>query len=162
MVDRLTKCVRLICSKISFTAQDVADQFIDNIFCLFGLPQSITSDHDIKFTSNFWKALHKRLGTRLNLSTAFHPQTDSQTEVMNKVLQQLLRNVCSYNQDSWSKYLSLVEFAMNNAKSSLTKVSPFFADTGRHPRTPFGWPEKSNNPTAENLVDRKEKIVNLV
>ena len=82
-VDKLTKLAHFVPSTTSATAVDVAHQFFDNIFKLHGLPTSIISDRDTRFTSRFWQELHKLLDVKLVLSTAYHPQTDGQTEVMN-------------------------------------------------------------------------------
>jgi hypothetical protein len=85
---------------------------------------------DRYFTSHFWTALIKLLGLQRRLSTAFHPQTDGQNERANQILEQYLRIYCSYQQDDWYNYLSLAEFAINNAHQSSLKCSPFFANYG--------------------------------
>ena len=86
------------------------------IFKLHGLPKAIVSDRDVKFTSNFWKRLFADLGTKLNFSTAYHPQTDGQTERVNQVLEDMLRMYVMDKPTKWEDYLHLVEFAYNNGQ----------------------------------------------
>ena len=107
------------------TAPGTAQLFLDNIFRLHGLPKTIICDRDSRFTSHFWKALFDLLGTKIATSTAFHPQTDGQTERTNRTLEQILRIYVSYKQNDWDKYLSTAEFAYNSAEQSTTKFSPF-------------------------------------
>ena len=90
VVDYLTKVAHLIPVKKNFTASDIARIFIKEIFRLHGLPKRIVSDRDAKFTSNFWTSLFKRIGTQLNFSTAYHPETDGQTERVNQVIEDIL------------------------------------------------------------------------
>ena len=92
VVDRLTKMAHFIPTKTTATAEDTARLFLDNVFRLHGLPEEIISDRDSKFNGNFWQALFESLGTRLGMSTAFHPQTDGQTERMNRTLEDMLRH----------------------------------------------------------------------
>lgn len=98
------------------------------------MPGSILSDRDPRFTSRFWQALHKGLGTKLLMSSAFHPQTDSITERSNQTLEDMLRLYVSSQQVKWECYLHLVEFAFNNARNASMGVSPFFL-CGTQPRT---------------------------
>ena len=134
-VDRLTKRVHLIPSKTTDSAEDIAKIFVREIYRLHGLPKSIVSDRDARFTSEFWLSVHKAIGTTLRMSTAFHPQTDGQTERTNRTLQEIIRASIDYNQENWDLLLPLTEFAINNATSSSTGFSPFFLDTGQNPRT---------------------------
>lgn len=98
-----------------------------------GLPADIVSDRGKLFTSEFWRALCDLLRVKTNLSTAYHPETDGQTERVNQVLEQYLRIYINYQQDDWISLLPLAEFAYNNAPHSATGVSPFFANKGYHP-----------------------------
>ena len=102
------------------SAPEVARIFIDHIFRLHGLPSVIVSDRAPRFTGNFWKSLNKILGVKLAMSTAFHPQTDGQTERMNRTLESILRNFVNYKCDDWDAYLSLAEFAYNNSVNAST------------------------------------------
>ena len=90
VVDYLTKVAHLIPVKKNFSTSDIARIFIKEIFCLHGLPKRIVSDRDAKFTSNFWTSLFKGIGTQLNFSTAYHPETDGQTERVNQVIEDIL------------------------------------------------------------------------
>ena len=110
--------------------------FIDNIFRLHGLPRTIVSDRDPRFTSDFWKALFEILNVKLKPSTAYHPETDGQTERVNRTLEQVLRAYVGYHQDDWDRWLPLVEFAYNNAKQASTGLTPFYCDLGQHPLVP--------------------------
>ncbi|GJJ71552.1 hypothetical protein EMPS_03902 [Entomortierella parvispora] len=135
-VDKLTKLAHFVPSTTSATAIDVAHQFFDNIFKLHGLPTSIISDRDTRFTSRFWQELHKLLDVKLALSTAYHPQTEGQTEVTNKTLKTMLRAFVDNKQSNWDQLLPSLEFAYNNAVNASTGYSPFFLSTGQHPRLP--------------------------
>ena len=134
-VDRLTKRAHFIPGKPTDTAEDFAKVFLREIYRLHGIPDSIVSDRDSKFISKFWKAFTKLLGTELNMSTAHHPETDGQTERTIRTLQQILRNYTNYHQDNWEELLPAVEFVYNDAIHDSTENTPFFADTGRHPRS---------------------------
>ena len=109
---------------------------MDNIFRLHGTPSVIISDHDARFTSHFWKQFFQILRTDLRLSTAFHPQTDGQSEVMMRVLENFLWPYVEVHPHTWSKSLSLAEFAANNAVNASTGFSPFVLNTGEPPTLP--------------------------
>src|SRR5215469_9443358 len=106
---------------------------------------------DSKFTSLFWQSLMTKLGIKINLSSAFHPQTDGQTERTNRTLEQILRNYVDYNQKNWKELLPLAEFAINNHVSASTKYSPFFLNYGRNPSMTDYTPKEVANPSAEDL-----------
>ena len=110
VVDRLTKMAHFIPTKTTATAEDTARLFLDNVFRLHGLPEEIISNRDSKFTGNFWQALFECLGTRLGMPTAFHPQTDGQTERMNITLEDMLRHYVGPDHDDWEEVLSSCEF----------------------------------------------------
>ncbi|KAE8991493.1 hypothetical protein PR001_g21210 [Phytophthora rubi] len=94
-VRRLSKMVRLAAVRKSVTAPQAAQLFVDNVFRTHGLPEAFVSDRDPRFVSHFWQHLFRLLGTRLDMSTADHPQTDGQTERVNRVLEDILRSVCA-------------------------------------------------------------------
>ena len=98
-VDRLTKRAIFCPTNTSVSAPEIAKIFFNKVFCHHGLPRVIVSDRDAKFTSHFWRTLFQHLGTKLSMSTAFHPQTDGQTERMNRTLEEMLRAYSTYNQD---------------------------------------------------------------
>ncbi|KAE8990891.1 hypothetical protein PR001_g21372 [Phytophthora rubi] len=134
-VDRFTKMVHLIPVSDTVTAAETAAHFIDCVFRHHGLPESIVSDRDPRFTSAFWSSLFQLLGTKLSMSTAAHPETDGQTERVNRVLEDVLRSYAT-SFASWSSFLPLAEFALNNAEHASTGLTPFFANNARHPRVP--------------------------
>lgn len=135
-IDRLTKRVHLEPCHDNTSAEQFADIFIKVIFCQHGLPLDIVSDRDSRFTSAFWTEVCKLLGVRQNMSTAFHPQTDGQTERTNRTLEEVLRAYVSSDHADWDKRLPLAEFAINNAVQASTGTTPFLMDTGQTPLTP--------------------------
>ncbi|KAE9175010.1 hypothetical protein PF005_g25595 [Phytophthora fragariae] len=136
---RLSKMVRK-----SVTAPQTAQLFVDDVFRHHGLPEAFLSDRDPRFVSHFWQHLFRLLGTRLDMSTADHPQTDGQTERVNHVLEDILRSVCAAELTKWSTLLPQVEFALNNAVHSSTGFTPFYVNGLRHPRTPLTLPPASS------------------
>jgi hypothetical protein len=144
--------------------EDLAKVFAREVWRLHGLPSDIVSDCDTRFTSRFWQELTKHLGIKLSMSTAFHPQTDGQTERVNEVLEVYLRHYCSVQQDDWADLLPLAEHAYNTAVSETTKMSPFFANYGYQPETQWSRPPESQaeftNPASELLIARWQGIWN--
>jgi transposase InsO family protein len=143
VVDRLTKRRRLIPCRDDIDARGTAELYIQHVYSQHGLSEFVTSDRGPQFTAAFWKQVCRRLGIRQRLSTAYHPETDGQTENANAVFEQYLRAYVNYLQDDWSDWLSLAEFTANNWTSESTQFSPFYADIGRHPRT--GYKPKTAN-----------------
>ena len=156
-VDRFTKMAHFIPMTVQVTAEETAKLYLRHVFKHHGLPDNIVSDRGAQFTSRLTKSLLELCDIRGNKSTAYHPQSDGQTERVNQVLEQFLRIFCDYQQTDWSQLLPLAEFAYNNAKHSSTRVSPFFANYGRHPRCTIRL-TASTNPTADGLVSRLEAI----
>lgn len=113
MVDRFSKMARFIPCLKTNDASHVADLFIKEVLKLHGIPRTIISDRDVKFLSHFWRVLWGRLGTKLLFSTSCHPQTDGQTEVVNRTLGNILRVVLKGKLTSWEEHSLLVEFAYN-------------------------------------------------
>ena len=164
VVDRFSKMVHFIPLK-STTARELADGFVKEIWHHHGLPLDIVFDCNPKFTSNFWKAVMKKLDVHLNMSMAFHPQTDGQSEALNQVLEQYLQIFCTYHQDDWVELLPFAEFSYNNSVNTSTKMMPFYAVYGQHPRSV--WPSIQEKCVAGNeFIDwletlRKELRENL-
>ena len=104
---------------------------------LHGFPITIVYDRDTKFLSYFWKVLWQKLGTKFLFSTSYHPQTDGQTEVVNRTLSTLLRTLIHKNLKTWEDCLSFIEFANNRSVHSTTNMSPFEIVYGFNPLTPF-------------------------
>ncbi|GAA5979969.1 hypothetical protein JCM11641_008249 [Rhodosporidiobolus odoratus] len=119
------------------TASYMATRYYDVVFRRFGLQDSLVSDRDPKFTSDFWRSLHDRLGVDLRLSSSAHPQTDGRSEVTNKIVGQILRSLCEDDQEGWASKVALAEFAINNTPSSSTSLPLFAVLYGFLPST---WP----------------------
>jgi len=160
-VDRYTKRAYFKAMHTSATAPEVAKIFFATVFKNHGLPKAIISDRDPKFTSHFWQALFQQLGTKLAMSTAFHPQTDGQTERMNRTLEEMLRIYATYKQDQWDNYLPAAEFAYNNSKQASTGYTPFELDTGRHPITPMTLNNTSNVVAADDFVKHWKHVIKI-
>jgi transposase InsO family protein len=133
VVCRFTKMSIFIPTRITATSRDLADAFLHHVFSKHGLPDDIVSDRGSKFVSKFWKALCDRLSIERKVSTAYHPETDGQTERVNQTLEQYLRIYCAYQQDDWNEWLPMAEFAYNNSDHTSTGVSPFKANYGYDP-----------------------------
>ena len=108
--------------------------FIKHVFAKHGLLADIVSDRGSLFVSKFWTELCTALGIEAKLSTAYHPETDGQTERVNQSLESYIRIYCSYDQDDWEELLPMAEFVYNNSPHRSTGVSPFFANKGYHPK----------------------------
>lgn len=134
VVDRFTKQAHFIRAHKDDTAPTLAKHFLENIFRLHGLPTDIVSDRGSTFNSHFWRAFLKQLDIKPNLSTAFHPQSDGQTERINQTVEMHLRIFCDFLQTNWSDLLPLAEHAYNAAHHSTIGMSPFFANKGYNPR----------------------------
>ncbi|KAF6515026.1 hypothetical protein HZS61_006160 [Fusarium oxysporum f. sp. conglutinans] len=134
---RLTKMRHIIACKGTCDAEDTARYYLKEVWKLHGLPHTIISDRGPQFVAEFWKKLTQQLSINSLLSTAYHPETDGQTERLNAILEQYLRAYVSYLQDDWSRWLPLAEFAANSLKSETTGMSPFFANYGFNPRMGF-------------------------
>ncbi|MBW0543496.1 hypothetical protein O181_083211 [Austropuccinia psidii MF-1] len=133
VVDRFSKMSILIPAYSTITALDLAQLFISHVFSKHGLPISIVSDRGSLFFSSFWTQLCQQLKISRDLSTAFHPETDGQTDRVNQILEQYLWMYVGYHQYDWHTWLPLAEFAYNNAEHSSTKQSPFLTIYGRNP-----------------------------
>ncbi|KAL0544353.1 hypothetical protein IC582_019467 [Cucumis melo] len=141
VVDRLTKSAHFVPGKSTYTASKWAQLYMSEIVRLHGVPVSIVSDRDARFTSKFWKGLQTAMGTRLDFSTAFHPQTDGQTERLNQVLEDMLRACALEFPGSWDSHLHLMEFAYNNSYQATIGMAPFEALYGKCCRSPVCWEE---------------------
>ena len=127
VVDTLTKAAHFMPVKSTFGIAQVANVFLKEVVRPHGVPKVIVSDRDAKFTTTFWKGLFGGMGTKLNFSTAYHPQTDGQTERTNQILENMLRMYVINRPSKWEDYLHLAEFAYNNIYQSSSKTSPFEA-----------------------------------
>ena len=155
-VDKLTKWATYVPTRTDVDAPSLARLFFDQVVRLHGVPESLVSDRDPRFTSLFWRALWQQLGTGLLMSTAFHPQTDGQTERQNRTLEETLRAYVGYHQDDWDQHLTAAELAYNTSLHASTGFSPFFLNYGQHAHLPLDaalqGQRVSNNPTAADRV----------
>jgi hypothetical protein len=158
-VDRFTKMALFIPTTNEINAEGTCDLFINHVFCHYGLPDDIVSDRGATFTSKFMQAILQALKVTQKLSTAFHPQTDGQTERVNSILEQYLRCYVNYQQSDWHKYLPIAQFAYNNSVHSSTKMTPFYALYGFHPRLSLSLPRGTKNNTPSD--DRLKHLKNL-
>jgi transposase InsO family protein len=160
VVDRFSKMVHLFSCHSTDTAEDIAKLFL-KVIALHGVPETLISDRDSKFISHFWQSLFKRIGTKLKMSTSFHPQTDGQTERANQVMEQVLRAYVSYDQKDWEELLPLVEFSINNTISASTGQTPYYTNFGYHPRVPssvMGNDLDTRSPLAADFHERLAKL----
>ena len=155
VIDRFSSAIRLTPLKDSFTAMDVANAFTTNHYAHYGLPTSIVSDRDPRFTSAFWKGLHAILNVKLIMATVFHQQTNGQVERANKTIGQMLRTFTENCQPAnWLSQLWRIEHAFNFVPSSTTGRSPFEIQFGHSPRSyPMTWDE-SNVPMVNEYLNQ--------
>ncbi|CAL8989416.1 unnamed protein product [Prunus brigantina] len=136
VVDRFTKYATFIPAPADCNAEETARLFLKHVVKYWGIPKSIISDRDTRFTGKLWTELFKLLGSQLNFSTSFHPQTDGQTERVNALLELYLRHYVSANQRNWAKLMDVAQFSYNLQRSESTGSSPFELATGQQPMTP--------------------------
>lgn len=134
VVCRHTKMVHLIPCLERISAAETGHLLAHQVFKLHGLPDNIVSDRGPQFRSEVWESFLGSLGINRSLAAAHHPQSDGQTERMNQTMEQILRTCVNRAHDNWHDLLPFVEFSMNNAVSSATGLTPFFANYGMHPR----------------------------
>ncbi|WP_222185195.1 transposase family protein, partial [Geminicoccus harenae] len=139
VVDRLTKTAHFILMRTTDSISRLAQLYINSIICLHGAPLSIVSDRDPRFTARFWESLQEAMGTDILMSTAFHPQTDGQSERTIQILEDMLRACILDFGKSWDEYVKLAEFAYNNSYQATIGMAPFEALYGRRCRSPVCW-----------------------
>jgi transposase InsO family protein len=125
IVDRLTKTAHFLPVHTTYNAKKYAEIYLDQIVHLHGVPKTIISDRGAQFIARFWEQLQHALGTKLIRSSAYHPQTDGQTERVNQILEDMFRACVLQYDKSWDKYLSLAEFSYNNSLSNQSQNGPF-------------------------------------
>ena len=160
VVDRLTKVSHFIAVKTTYQGPKLAELYISRIVALHGTPKLIVSDRGSQFTSRFWQKVHEGLGTHLNLSTAYHPQTDGQTERVNQILEDMLRACVLEYGSKWEDCLPYAEFSYNNSYQASLQMAPFEALYGRKCRTPLNWSEVGESQVfgPDVLREAEEKV----
>ncbi|KAD5960562.1 hypothetical protein E3N88_12034 [Mikania micrantha] len=163
IVDRLTKSAHFLSIKETNKLDKLTRIYLKEVVTRHGVPISIISDRDSRFTSHFWKSLHKALGTRLDMSTAYHLQTDGQSERTIQILEDMLRACVIDFGSSWETHLPLAEFSYNNNYHTSIQAAPFEALYGRKCRSPIYWAEVGDSQlTIPELVhEMTEKIVQI-
>ena len=168
IVDKLTKMVHLIATTKTCSAKHASQLFLEHVWSKHGSPKILISDRDTRFTSDFWQQFCTFLGMATKMSTAYHPQSDGQTERANRTIEEVLRHFTSNSPASWDDLLPYVEFAMNNAKSASTGETPFYLNYGAHPRTPVVNQLPVRNPpwrilpSIESIFENRDQVMHRV
>jgi len=156
--DRFSKMVHFIASIEKTSTEGLAKLFRDQVWRLHSLPESIISDRGVQFAAGMMKELNNLLGIQTKLSTAYHPQTDGQTERINQELEQYLRVFIDHRQEQWPDWLGTAEFAYNNKIHTATKNSPFKVNYRQDPRMGFEGRRKGKYEAAGKFVEKMRKI----
>jgi hypothetical protein len=161
VIDRLTKNAHFTPIKVADPVPKLVELYIREIARLHGIPASIVSDRDARFTSRFSQCLHDAMGTKLTLSTTYHPQTNGQSERTIQILEDMLRLCVLDFKGKWIQYLPLVEFAYNNSFQATIGMAPCEALYGRKCRSPLYWDEVGKRQLVEPEIiqDTKDKII---
>ena len=163
IVDRLTKSAHFLAAQMTFSLERFCRLYIREIVRLHGVPVSIVSDRDPRFTAYFWKSFQKAMGTLLTMSRAFHPQTDGQSERTIQVLEDMLRACFLDHKGSWEEHFLLVEFAYNNSYQASLQMAPYEALYGRPCRSPLCWTEVGESSiTGPDLIRDTSENVSLI
>jgi transposase InsO family protein len=159
-VDRLTKAAHFIPVRTTYSSAVLAELYMSRIVCLHDVLKKIVSDRGTQFTSHFWQQLHETLGTHLKFSSAYHPQTDGQTERTNQILEDMLRACVLQDKLGWDKRLPYAEFSYNNNYQVNLRMSQFQALYGRNCRTPLHWDQPAERQVfgPDILLEAKENI----
>lgn len=163
VVDRFSKGIHLGALPTNFTAYKVADLFVSMVCKLHGLPKSIVSDRDPIFISRFWSYLFKFSGTLLRMSSSYHPQTDGQTEVMNRTIEQYLRAFVHDTPSQWVRFLPWAEFHYNTSVHTGSGLSPFEVMYGKPPPSiPAYIPGTSSVDACDSILGSRDEILSLL
>src|SRR4051812_1799361 len=155
IVDRLTKSAHFLPIRKTDTIRELSKLYMDEIVRMHGIPLSIVSDRDPLFTSKFWQTLQSGLGTQLHMSTAYHPQTDGQSERTIQTLEDMLRACVMDWGGSWEDHIRLVEFVYNNSYQASIRMAPFEALYGRPCRSPLCWVEAGESQQVRQVTDEE-------
>ena len=156
--NRFSKMAHFIATTEKTSAERLAKLFRDHVWKLHGLPESIISDRGVQFVAGMMKEMNNLLVIQTKLSTAYHPQTDGQTERVNQELEQYLRVFIDHRQEQWPDWLGMAEFAYNNKIHATTKTSLFKVNYGQNPRMGFEGRRKGKYEAAGKFVEKIRKI----
>ena len=156
--DRLSKMTHFVATTEGTSVEGLVRLFRDNVWKLHGLPESVVSDREPQFAAELTKELNRMLGIKTKVLTAFHPQTDGQTEQMNQELEQYLRFFVDHRQKNWPEWLASAEFVVNNKTHTTTKVLPFMANYGKEVRMEGDIRKKGKVESATEFVERMKKV----
>jgi transposase InsO family protein len=161
VVDKFTKMVHYVPTHKDLTAKGLGELLHREVLRLHGTPRSIVSDRGPQFNAKYWETLCNQIQIRRRMSSAYHPQTDGQTERQNQTLEQYLRVFCNFEQDDWAIWLSTAEFAYNDSVHPATGLTPFQANTGRHPAGPKHPEMAQKGPQAAEAMDITGAMVQI-
>jgi transposase InsO family protein len=170
VVDKLSKQAHFLALSPQFDAIELAKVYLHEVYRHHGLPRILISDRDVRFTSLFWTTLMERLGVKLNLSSAYHPETDGQSERTIGTFEELIRPYVSYLQTDWDQFLDPLEFAYNNSLHESTGQTPFQVIYGQHPVTlddvltrplPLANESKLDPPAVQKLLEASKKAADV-
>lgn len=163
VVDRLSKYAHFVPLQHPFTAAQVAQVFLDNVYKLHGLPNTIVSDRDKIFLSAFWQSLFKALKVKLKMSTAYHPQSDGQTEVVNRCLECYLRCMSGEKPKEWVQWLSMAEFWYNTNFHTSIQTTPFEVLYGQAPPIHMPYlPGESSVDAVDRTMVVREQVISML
>ncbi|KAF2068181.1 hypothetical protein CYY_010493, partial [Polysphondylium violaceum] len=157
VVDRFSKMVKLHPCKKTVTSKEIAKWFLDNVVCVFGIPDTIVSDQDTKFTSDLWSGIMKGLGTTLNLTQPHRAQADGQTERVNRVLVEMITKLATQRR-KWSSDIAMIEMAINHNINTSTGLSPSAVCYGFEPRLPFNMKTNTLQDYSNNLLYYRDMV----
>jgi hypothetical protein len=158
VVDRLSKRIHAIPATTQMDSAGVARLFLEHVWRHHGLPDEVISDRGTTFVSRFSRELSELLGIKPTPSTAYHPQTDGQTERVNQEVETYLRVFVNHRQDDWADWLPIAEFSYNNRIHSATRHTPFELDTGQHPRMGIEPPKTTMVEAAGDFASRMAQM----
>ncbi|GJS58462.1 putative reverse transcriptase domain-containing protein [Tanacetum coccineum] len=163
IVDRLTKSAHFLPAKENDSMEKLTRQYLKEVVSRHGVPVSIISDRDGRFVSQFWQSLQEAFGTQLDMSTAYHPETDGQSERTIQTLEDMLRACVIDFRKGWDRHLPLIEFSYNNSYHTSIKAAPFEALYGRKCRSPILWAEVGDAQLTGPKIVREttEKIIQI-
>jgi hypothetical protein len=163
VVDLLTKAAHFIPVRTTYSSAMLAELYMSRIVCLLGVPKKIVSDKGTQFTSHFLQQLHETLGTHLKFSSAYHPQTDGETERTNQILEDMLRTCALQDKLGWDKRLPYAELSYNNIYQASLKMSSFQALYGRNCRTPLHWDQPGETQVfGSDILLKAEENIRMV